>query len=200
MLTPEEERERAIKVSQLYAHTPEKSGVTRTETLGVFLWWGVIKPTITLSLSFIVANTLITVFTNVGYEFKEDVAAADMLFILTSLVGCFFVYKACRYFFNGLYGATKYYGLMFWSSLLFLVPVFFLLRIVIIDASDHNLVSILLHLGLHGLLFVAVSIGFIALMAYILEKLQKTETVRLKLAALLASVPYLVGLIFSLVR
>lgn len=199
MLTPEEERERAIEISKLYNHAPEKSRAARAETLNLFKWSEVIKPAALLVLSGIAVNILITVFTNVGYGFKEDVAAAGMLFILASLAGWFFVYKAGRYFYNKLYDATKNFSLMFWSSLFFLVPVFFLLRNLTIDASDHNFLSILLQLGLHGLLFIAVSISFIALLAFILEKTKTTEIVRIKLVLLLTSVPYLMGFIFSLI-
>lgn len=200
MLTAEEERERAIKVSELYTYTAEKSVVTRIGTTDVFLWWGVIKPTIVLSLSFIAANSVVTIFTNAGYQSKEDVAAAGMLFIVWFLAGSFLAYKACRYFYDSLFIATRYFGLMFWSSLFFLSPLFFLLRGVTIDISDHNIISILMHLALHGLLFVVVSVGFIALISYILEKLQKDETVRMKLVVLLTSLPYLAGLVIWLVR
>lgn len=200
MLTTEEERARAFKVSELYSHAAQKPVVTRIEPADKFAWRGVIRPTIVLSMSFIAANFIITVFTNAGYQSEVDVAAAGMLFIFWSLAASFLAYKGCRYFYNSLFDATKYFSLMFWSSLLFLVPLFFLLRNATIDMSDQNIVSILMHLALHGLLFTAVSVGFITLIAYILERLQNSETVRFRLVVLLVSSPYLAGLAFWLVR
>ncbi|MBC7868674.1 hypothetical protein H7X69_00650 [Candidatus Saccharibacteria bacterium] len=173
MLTLEEERERAVKISQLYIHTPKESGIARDETLDLFKWSKIIKATVLLSLSGIAVNALITVFANVVYESRQDVAAASMLFFGAFLAGCYLLYKASRHFFDKLYDVTKNYSLMFWSSLFFLVPMFFLLKNLTISALNHDLLSILLYLGLHGALFIAVSVAFVLLLAYIVRKSQK---------------------------
>lgn len=201
MLTSEEERERAVKVGKLYLQPLERPNSSSGESQSGFVSWsGVLKPAFTLIMSILVANSIVTVFTNTTYGFKEDVAAAGMLFILALMIGSYVAYRAFKYFYDGLYYNTSHHVLIFWLSLFFLAPVLFMSRGIIINSSDHNLTSILLHLALHGLLYILVSVGFIALTTYILEKLEKPEPTRLWFVYMLTSLPYFLGMIFSFIN
>ncbi len=200
MLTSEEERQRAIKVSKLYLRTSKKSIDKKLQINHSFRWSKIIMPSIVLSVPFIAANVVYAIFTDLDYLTRSDVAAGGIVFILSFLSVVYCIYLGLKYFLDKLERTVINARLIFWLTILFSVPPIMFLRHLIIGNSTQGIYSLLSEAAFYIPMSIFVSIFAVIVLTCMLERLKANDTIKVRLALSFTSLPYVAGLIFALVK
>ena len=206
MLSEEEKRQRALKISQLYYVPTEHPSGLRYVTPDTFSWSKLIGLAIRLPLPFAALSLglgLFSSFSSVNVTDTTnvtDAAAAGLIFLVALLVilgWLYFVIKFCAERLNATVVNTT---LMFWLTWLCLLPSLWLLHSAIVSGVRSDVSAIYIEAAKYTLDAVILSLVTVVLLAVVLERNAASNATKVGLALLITSVPYVVWLITTLAK
>ncbi len=135
MLTKEQERQRALKISKLYFEARKEPRKINVRPRRVFSWSQVVKLSVAFVLPFVIESIIYSFFVDLGYNTISDVQAAGMVFIaLLIIIGIWMIF-ALKRFRDGLGDMVVSSNSIFWLACFFIIPTTFLLRLLFIGNS-----------------------------------------------------------------
>lgn len=194
MLTPEEERKRAIAISKLYNRKNRPVTIEKPLKSTPFPFYSVWKLSFVLLVPVAVVYTLINLFLGLDYSSAADIQGAGIAFVGMLIIVGLVSFRTLSNYRNNMKSLISNETFLFWLILLFLVPLVFLARVLFGLDSTNGVSFLALKLGLSSLLILVFSSSYILLLARTLEIGNSNK--RYLVAFLLAIVP---GLVYSYV-
>lgn len=169
MPTPEEEKERALKISKLYDHH-EKIVITEEVKPKSFPASYIWKFSLLILLPIVTIYVLVTLFLGSQYVSISDVQGAGIAFVCAFILIGLVLYRLLGYYRQKIKAVLDNEVGLLWLTVLFLLPLILLIRkIFAFDSISGNLL-LFLKLSLSSLLLLLVSSLYILLLAYVLER------------------------------
>ena len=170
MLTPEEERKRAIKISRLYDHEekiviPKKEISPKSFPAG-YIW----KSSLALLLPIVVMYVLASLFLGLRYNSIADVQGAGIAFVCALILVGLVLYRSLGYYRKNIKTILNDEVALFWLIVLFLPPSVLLIRNLFGFGSMGNISLLFLKVSFSSLVLLLFSSLYILLLAYVLER------------------------------
>ena len=167
MLTPQEEQQRAIKISKLYFQARKHPRKVKVHPQRVFSWSRVVELSVSFVLPFVMVNIAYSIFTDLGYDTSSDVAATGMAFIASFIIIGIWMIFALKRSINGLSDMVVSANSIFWLACFFIIPTILLLRGLIIGGSVKDGSLLIGGSLLFAALAISLSVAIIAVFVYI---------------------------------
>lgn len=171
MLSDEEQKRRAEQISKLY-NSPLKRKVTKPARYAV--GWAILSAVI-FCIPAIYLYFILFFFNNITYSNLTDVQAAGIAFIVQFIGWGVLIIFCLKYFRDTLYNHYMGVRLIFWTSLLVLVPYFIYLMQTIPGNPPQTMEEIMSRAGLFVILSTSASIILLVCMTFIAHKLSKSS-------------------------
>lgn len=171
MLSDEEQKKRAERISKLY-NTPLKRKPVKASRY--LMRWAVLSAVI-FCIPAIYLYFILFFFNNISYSNLTDVQAAGIAFIVQFIGWGVLIIFCLKYFRETLYNHYMGVRLIFWTSLLVLVPFFIYLMQTIPGSPPQTLEEIMSRAGLFMTLSIGASIILLISMTFIAHKLSKSS-------------------------
>ncbi|MEP7205204.1 MAG: hypothetical protein ABI716_03360, partial [Candidatus Saccharibacteria bacterium] len=143
MLTQEEEAERAVMISGLYAQRSTTPYANRIQLQNQFSWWRVFFSGLALALPYTLAHIVYAIFIGINYQNRPDIAAMGIVFIASLILIGLWLYMALKHFVDGLSDTVVSTRPVFWFSCLSLAPAILYLRYYFFGDSVKSLIELL---------------------------------------------------------
>lgn len=168
MLSPEEEQQRAAKISQLYTR-PYKNPLENRLPVYSFKWSQIVILGIVLPLPFLAVNIIYAIFVGLHYQSLSDMVFSCIIFIPIILFACYRLYTSPRRIIDQLSRSIINARSIFWLACLFLVPSIIFIRYLTIDSSVHAVAYLLKEVIIYTSISVIASVLVLVTLTYVLE-------------------------------
>jgi hypothetical protein len=170
MLTPEQEKQRALKISQLYYEPSKTLNDPTVEVPYSFDSRFSFKLSLLFVLPLIITNIVFSFYFDMTYLSPSDIQAASIVFIMALMVIGVVLYQSAKYFYNQLSLRYQSYKAIFWATTFLLLPLLLFVRFLLAGMLPQSIPELIVRCVVFSLIASIVAVVGIGYISNVFEK------------------------------